>query len=337
MSLALVSQSCTDALAALAVPATDTAPLHVVRADIAALLQLIDLLATKLALALRPPAPSYAAAAPVLRDLAQHVSALAHCARLLHNDLHGASLTKHVTARVRDIIDALRALVQSFLDSPGEAYLVRTATLLDLITSARSPSGIPRDNQAAVHCAWQSDRDALEDNLQEIARMIKDAESGDTPDDGWDEIGFGTTAMDKHELARAENVHQLLRLTTLLHKRIFLDLLAHPSSAPVSAFDALLLQSNLLLSTSDDLVAALYTPHDPANVHIQILELAKISTSLQSQLPVFLPATAEATSSSPTKKRADQKWFDTCVDQILRLCASATESSSATQHLASSE
>lgn len=141
-------------------------------------------------------------------------------------------------------------------------------------------------------------------------------------------------------------VHQVLRLTTLLHKRIFLDLLAFPSSAPVSTFDTLLVQSNLLLSTSDDLVAALYTPQDLAYVYKEILQLAEIATSLQTQISVLLPVTDElenqlhtlsvddgnpvATSSSPPKKKADKKWFDTCVDQIVRLCVSLSESSSQT-------
>ncbi|KAG6376145.1 hypothetical protein JVT61DRAFT_2119 [Boletus reticuloceps] len=216
----------------------------------------------------------------------------------------------------------------------GDEYLVRTATLHDLITNARSPSGIQKDNQAAVYRAWKSDRESLEDNLKELAILIKDAESdnpSDQADDGWDDIGLGHSAkMDEHELARANNIHQLLRLTTLLHKRIFLDLLPHPSSAPVSAFDDLLLQSNQLLSTSDDLVAALYTPHDPAYIREQILELAEIATALQTQLAIFLPndltnqlraLNVDNGNAAPTKKMADKKWFDTCVDQILRLCS----------------
>ncbi|KAF8559574.1 hypothetical protein OG21DRAFT_1502818 [Imleria badia] len=344
-ALAFASQSCSDALPALGHTHPDP---HLILADIDALLALIYNIATKLALALKPAAPAYAAAIPLLDDLAHHPPALAHCTRLLHDDIHGAALAKDVRSRAKEIIDALRALLQTFINNAaagpqlvGEEYLVRTATLHDLITNARSPSGIPKDNQAAVYRAWKSDRESLEDNLQEIATMIKDAQSDDQPDqldDGWDDIGLApSTKMDEHELARANNVHQLLRLTTLLHKRIFLDLLAHPSSAPVSAFDSLLVQSNLLLSTSDDLVAAFYSPHDIAYIRVQILELAKIATSIQTQLAVFLPVTDELANrlkalnvgnapSSPAKKKADKKWFDTCVDQIVRLCSSATES-----------
>ncbi|KAG8217514.1 hypothetical protein J3R82DRAFT_5662 [Butyriboletus roseoflavus] len=317
---------------------------------------------TKLSLALKPPAPSYSASIPLLHDLAQHTPALARSTRLLHDNLHGAVLVKDVTNRVKDIIDAIRALIQTFLNNAargprlagtgasGEEYLVRTAALHDLITNARGISGIPKDNRAAVCLSWKSDRESLEDNLQEIARMINQAESNDPlddsandSDDGWDEFGLAhATRMDKHELARAKNIHQILRLTTLLHKRIFLDLLAHPSSAPVSAFDTLLTHSNLLLSTSDDLVAALYPAQDPAHVRKEILQLAEVATSFKTQIPVFLPITDElaiqlhalnvddaspaATSPSPSKKTADKKWFDTCVDQIVRLCTSTTES-----------
>ncbi|KAN0077290.1 hypothetical protein V8E55_011145 [Tylopilus felleus] len=362
-ALAFVSQSCTDALTAIGSTDHHSAPLHLILADMDSLLALIYNIATKLALALKPPTPAYSASIPLLNDLAGHPPALAHCTRLLHEDIHGAALIKDVRSRAKEIVDALRALVQTFLNNAargpqlagtgaaGEEYLVRTATLHDLITDARSPSGIPKDNQAAVYRAWKSDRESLDDNLQEITSMIKDAESDDDPDsqvdDGWDDIGLGhTTTMDEHELARANNAHQFLRLTTLLHKRIFLDLLPHPSPAPVSAFDSLLLQSNRLLTASDDLVAALYTPHDLAYIRVQILELTSVITSLQTQLAVFLPVPDDITnqlralnvdddsapkSSSPTKKKADKKWFDTCVDQILRLCSSATESLSASE------
>lgn len=116
-----------------------------------------------------------------------------------------------------------------------------------------------------------------------------------------------------------------MRLSTLLHKRIFLDLLAHPSSAPVAAFDALLVQSNLLLSTSDDLVSALYAPQDPTYVYAEILELSKIATALQTQLAVFTDELTSQLVEDATVSTSDKKWFDTCVDQILRLCSSATE------------
>lgn len=225
LALALVSQSCTDALAAIGPNSPDSTPLHLILADVDALLALIYNIATKLALALKPAAPAYSAATPLLDDLANHPPALAHCTRLLHDDIHGAALSKDLRSRAKEIIGALRALVQTFLNNAahgpqltstgaaGEEYLVRTATLHDLVTDARSPSGIPKDNQAAVYRAWKSDRESLEDNLQEIATMIKHAQSDDESDqldDGWDDIGLApSTNMDEHELARANNVSYL--------------------------------------------------------------------------------------------------------------------------------
>lgn len=221
-ALSAASRACTDALAAIGARGADSAPGDVVLADLDALLALVHHIATKLALALKPGAPSYAAAIPILHELAQHPPALAHCACLLHDHTHGAALTKDVTVRVSDILDALRAVLQTFLNNAargphlvgsgaaGEEYLVRTAALHDRITDARGPSGIPKDNQTAVYRAWSSDRDTLDDNLQEITRMINDAESDQPPDDvddGWGELEYTTsTSMSKHELARAKNV-----------------------------------------------------------------------------------------------------------------------------------
>jgi hypothetical protein len=218
-ALAVASRACTDALAAIGTPGADSAPGPAVLADLDALLALVHPLATKLALALKPAAPSYPAAVPLLHELAQHPPALAHCARLLHPPLHGAALTRDVTHRVADILAVLRALLQTFLNSAargarlagsGDDYLVRTAAVHDRIADARGPSGIPKDNQTAVHRAWGSDRDALGDNFQEITRMISDAEADSPPDeldDGWDELEYSTsTSMSRRELARAKNV-----------------------------------------------------------------------------------------------------------------------------------
>ena len=126
-----------------------------------------------------------------------------------------------------------------------------------------------------------------------------------------------------------------MRVTTLLHKRIFLDILPYPSPAPLSAFDALIQLSDELLAASDDLVAALYSPQDPDQVREVTLQLSDIVTRIHTQLAVFLSPTDQLTqqllaislnrTSSTSKKRADQKWFDTCVDQIVRLCSKLTE------------
>ncbi|KIJ69400.1 hypothetical protein HYDPIDRAFT_172811 [Hydnomerulius pinastri MD-312] len=374
VALTFVSQTCTAALSALAAATArgeksdpETNDLSVILKDLDSLLALIYNLTTKLALALKPSSPTYSASLPLLQDLAKHTSGVAHCTGLLAENIHGATIVKDVTNRAKEIIEALRALVQTFLNhtargpqtassgASGEEYLVRTGTLHELITKARGPAGISKDNQSAVHQYWKADKESLEDNLHEVDRMIQEAEGvdeGDDFDDGWDEIGLGDSGkMNKDELARAKNVHQILRLTTLLHKRILLDLLSSPPLVPISntAFDALLIQSNFLLTTSDDLVATLYTPQDRSSICEETVALAKVATTLQSQLLPFFPAVAElekqlselsikdsSSSSAPasatkiTKKRADKKWFDTCFDQIARLSDTLRESLSRT-------
>jgi len=373
VALTFNSQTCTAALSALTIRSEDgkstpqTTDLSVILKDLDSLLALIYNLATKLSLALKPSSPTYSASFPLLQDLAKHTSGVVHCTGLLQEDLHGATLIKNVTNRVKEIIEALRALIQTFLNhaargpqiadsrASGEEYLVRTGTLHDLITNAKGPSsGIPKDNQSAVYQLWKSDKESLEDNFQEVDRMIKEAEREDGDgdvgnlDDGWDELGIDDSAkMDKDELARAKNVHQILRLTTLLHKRILLDLLASPAPAPVSAFDNLLVQSNSLLTTSDDLVSTLYTPQDPSSVRQETIALARVAAKLHSQVATFFSATNElekqlnaleisaftpAPTTQPSKKKADKKWFETCFDQIAKLCGTLSESLSRTDN-----
>ncbi|KAG9318480.1 hypothetical protein JVU11DRAFT_571 [Chiua virens] len=327
VSLSFALESCTAALVSID---TTIDSVDVVLADLDTLLTLVYNLSTKLALALKPASPAYSASIPVLQDLAQHVSALAQCTRLFHDDTHGAALAKDIRDRVKNIIDALRALIQTFLNNA--ARVSHTAGVLPASQRTTRSPYIAHGNQTET---------LSRTGLQEVARMIKDAENQDDPhddiDDGWDEIGLGhSTSMTNDELTRSKNVHQILRLTTLLHKRIYLDILSHPSSASPSAFDTLLAQSTLLLSVSDDLAAALYSPQDPQCVRTEISKLADIATSLQTQLAVFISPTDELTkqmhalsvhdpTASATKKRADRKWFDTCVHQIVRLCANASD------------
>ncbi|KIL00402.1 hypothetical protein PAXRUDRAFT_821686 [Paxillus rubicundulus Ve08.2h10] len=374
VALTFNSQTCTAALSALTTRSEDgksavqVTDLSVILKDLDSLLALIYNLATKLSLALKPSSPTYSASLPLLQDLAKHTSRLVHCTGLLQENLHGATLIKSVTTRVKEIIEALRALIQTFLNhaargpqiansrTSGDEYLVRTGTLHDLITNAKQPSsGIPKDNQSAVHQLWKSDKESLEDNFQEVDRMVKEAERedrgiGDNLDGGWDELGLDDSAgMDQNELARAKNVHQILRLTTLLHKRILLDLLASPAPAPVSAFDNLLVQSNSLLTTSDDLVSTLYSPQDPNSVRQETIALAKVAAKLHSQMAIFFSATGElekqlnaldiensastqAPTTQPSKKKADKKWFETCFDQIAKLCSTLSDSLSQTDN-----
>lgn len=344
--------------------------------DLDSLLSLIYNSSTKLALALKPSSPTYSASLPVIVDLTKHTSGIAHCMHLLNPDLHGATLIKEVQHDMSAILEALRAVVQTFLNlaargpsiarsgSAGEEYLVRTGTLHDVITQARGPNGIPKDNISAIRRRWKQDRGALEDSLREVSEMIDGAEGiesddvdGDYVDDGWDELGLGDKGakMDRDELARAKNVqhlfatfklalfkraicqvHSVLRLTTLLHKRIFLDLLSSTPTPPPPSFalDALLLQSHALLATSDEVVSSLYVPQNPATIRKESLALLDIINGLQLQLRIFFPDTSsleqqlsglsiegDESVSTPSKPTADKKWFDICFEQVTKTSA----------------
>lgn len=326
--------------------------------DLDSLLSLIYNSSTKLALALKPSSPTYSASLPVIVDLTKYTSGIAHCIHLLNPESHGATLIKEVHHEMIAILEALRAVVQTFLNlaargpsiarsgSAGEEYLVRTGALHDLITHARGQNGIPKDNISAIRRRWKQDRGALEDSLREVSEMIDGAEGsegddvdGNNVDDGWDELGLGDTGakMDRDELARAKNVYSVLRLTALLHKRILMDLLSSaPTPSPPSfALDALLLQSHALLAASDEVVSSLYIPQNPATISKESLALLDIINGLQLQLRIFFPDTSsleqqlsglsiegdDKSASTPSKPTADKKWFDICFDQVTKTSA----------------
>lgn len=384
VALTSASETCTAALSALASrnqrdkSEPQTSDLAVILKDLDSLLSLIYNSSTKLALALKPSSPTYSASLPVIVDLTKYTTGIAHCIHLLNPNSHGATLIKEVQHEMTAILEALRAVVQTFLNlaargpsiarsgSAGEEYLVRTGALHDVITQARGPNGIPKDNISAIRRRWKQDRGALEDSLREVSEMIDGAEGsegddigGNNVDDGWDELGLGDTGvkMDRDELARAKNVQHLsvtfklapfkrticqvysvLRLTALLHKRIFMDLLSSaPTPSPPSfALDALLLQSHALLAASDEVVSSLYIPQNPATIRKESLALLDIINGLQLQLRIFFPDTSsleqqlsglsiggddKSTSTPTSKPTADKKWFDICFDQVTKTSA----------------
>lgn len=297
------------------------------------------------------------------------MAALTHSAQLFNVDTHGATLTKEVITTVKDVIEAIRALVQTFLalqidagsgtGTAGEEYMVRTGAVHDLIDKSRGAKGLSKDNLEAVRKKWTENRGALEDGFREVGEMIEEAEGSDGDDDeddgGWDELGLGKgTKMTPDELERTKKVwkditptlflyspvdiqvHGLLRLTTLLHKRILLDLLDTPaplssgiSAIPNTSFDTLLFTSTALLAASDDLVSTLYTSQDPLAIRTEIISFIDVVRSLQSNLLVFFPIEAQLsemniglekrTNGNEIAKKGGRKWFDTCFEQIYKL------------------
>lgn len=357
VALTFVSQTCTTALSAVddrdrERSHAETYDLSVISKDLHSLLSLIYNLSTKLSLALSPSSPTYSASLPLLQDLAKHTSGVVYCVSLLNEVQHGATFIKDTKKIVKGILKSLRDLVQTFIElatcdlpstsrTAGEDYLVRTAALHDLITTAQGSNGIPKDNRSAIRQNWSVDKATLEDGLSEVTRMIEEAErddanrptaEGDDFDDGWDELGFGTnTSLDKEELARSKSIYPILRLTALLHKRIFLDVLSSTCPVPVPnvAYDLLLEQSHSLLAATDELVATLYPPQDPDSVYKEVAALMTVIATLRTRLQVFFPVddgldvelnqlSIQDTPLSKSRK-VNKKWFDTCFDQISRL------------------
>ncbi|KAI6039074.1 hypothetical protein EDC04DRAFT_2688949 [Pisolithus marmoratus] len=360
VALTFVSQTCTTSLRVLddrnrERSHPETSDLSVISKDLHSLLSLIYNLSTKLSLALSPASPTYSASLPLLQDLAKHASGVVYCVSLLNEVQHGTTFIKGTTNVVKGVLESLRDLVQTFVDLAardlpstsgvaGEDYLIRTAALHDLITRAQGSNGIPKDNRSAVRQHWSIDKATLEDGLSEVARMIEETERDDVNhltaedddfDDGWDELGLGNnTTLNKDELARAKSVYPILRLTTLLHKRIFLDVLSStcPVPAPDVAYDFLLEQSHSLLAASDELVATLYSPQDPDSVCKEVTALMMVVTALRTRLQAFFPVnegldvemkklSVQDNPLSKPSRQVDKKWFDTCFDQISRLSA----------------
>ncbi|KAI6150769.1 hypothetical protein BKA82DRAFT_4119523 [Pisolithus tinctorius] len=360
VALTFVSQTCSTALTALDErdcerSNPETSDQSVICKDLHSLLSLIYNLSTKLSLALNPSSPTYSASLPLLQDLAKHASGVVYCVSLLNEVQYGATFIKDTTNLVKGILESLRDLVQTFIDlaardlpsisgTTGEEYLVRTAALHDLVTTAQGPNGIPKDNRSAVRQHWSVDKATLEDGLAEVSRMIEEAERDDAShpaeeeeddDDGWDELGLGTNAsLNKDELSRAKSVYPILRLTTLLHKRVFLDVISSTCTAPVSnvAYDSLLEQSHSLLEASDELVATLYSPQDPDSVCKEVAALMTVVAALRTRLQAFFPVddgldaqikqlSVQDGPSPKSSKSVGKKWFDTCFDQISRLSA----------------
>jgi hypothetical protein len=115
-----------------------------------------------------------------------------------------------------------------------------------------------------------------------------------------------------------------LRLATLLHKRIFTDLL---SSSPQSnlALDSFSIQSSALLLASDELISTMYTPQDSSAAANESASFLDVIKTLQADLDVFfsqnhileaqLDNMSLSTNSSGEEMRT-KKWFDTCFQQI---------------------
>ena len=216
-SLILLVENCKAALIAIDgdEPAEDNYPSSdflTLRNDFLSLLSLIHASSTKVALALKPSSPQYKAALTPLKDLSNNVAALVHSIRLMRRN-QSATILKEYTSLVQSVIRALESLTQTFLDSTGgiptEEYLVRAATVHDLIDTARKPGGLSLTSRDAVRKRWLQNHESIVDGAEEIQQVCKPAnsESDDFIDDGWEELGIDSTVkLSPAELDRAEKV-----------------------------------------------------------------------------------------------------------------------------------
>ncbi|KAG6892112.1 hypothetical protein C0992_001784 [Termitomyces sp. T32_za158] len=126
--------------------------------------------------------------------------------------------------------------------------------------------------------------------------------------------------MTSQELERTKKAHAILRLSTLLHKRIIKDVVSIPAD---SNLDSLPLPSSSLVVASDDLVSTLYAPQTPSDTSKELAAFVKVIDNLRSTLLAILqePSLADqmqAMSLQPcaTQQKDPMKWFQTCFAQI---------------------
>lgn len=123
----------------------------------------------------------------------------------------------------------------------------------------------------------------------------------------------------------------MLRMSSLLHKRIVSDLLSpipdsqtHAIPSP-QGLDSLPSQSSALLAASDELIAAVFPPQNTQNVATELLAFQAVIRRLHTSLAMFffepsidaqLQALNLSRDNTPSGGKGSRKWFDTCFEQI---------------------
>ncbi|TRM58662.1 hypothetical protein BD626DRAFT_573426 [Schizophyllum amplum] len=329
-------------------PTLDT-PLAVIQKDMRAILSMLYFSTTKLSLAMSQQ--EYSAALSPLKDITVQIPTLMHCISLFDGDLVGKTLAQEVRMVAIDVIVSTAALLQSFVKGEGPAtaskeYLFRTGSVHEIIDAARGAKGISDNNTVAVKKKWAANQAPMEDGIKELAESIEKAksespaeeETEDDFDDGWDELGISSDdKMDADELVRAEKGHVVLRLCSMLHKRVARDLLTitPASSVDNTLLDSLPTFSANLLSHADDLIMSFEAPQEKSQILECLDGLVEQIHDLRGTLkPLLLePVSAglgKPISAGPTEPDGDTakndapktdkpsptKWFETCFVQI---------------------
>lgn len=124
-------------------------------------------------------------------------------------------------------------------------------------------------------------------------------------------------------------VHVILRLSTLLHKRLIKDILSTTFQPPevlatdlAQHFDTLPSQSSALLAASDNLISTLYAPQNQIQVIAELSSFLNAIRQLRSLLAMFYEGPSSlveqmARVSLQGEPSKDPKiWFNTCFDQV---------------------
>ncbi|TFK42583.1 Grap2 and cyclin-D-interacting-domain-containing protein [Crucibulum laeve] len=346
LSLTLALESCKAALIFLTTNITDTNAIQslpnlaVIRKDFLSILSMLHGSSTKISLVLKPSSLAYKASLAPLKDISDHISALAHCVRLVREHGYGVTLQKEIQTVAKDVIDSIKALLEALLvilnqehpENGGDEYLSRTGIVHEVIEAAQAVDGISKDNVDAVRRIWLRDYGSLADGLDEVREMC---ESGglneeDLIDDGWDELGLGSTvALSPDEVSRAKQVQAIIHLSTLLYKHISQDFLPslETSHLPTSInrqLDELALLSPTLVSASDDLISTLYGPQNTNSIRTELAAYQDTLRRLHSTLDVLLvdpPLEKQFeqlnVSNKPRSGKTPSKiWLKTCFGQI---------------------
>lgn len=194
--------------------------------DFTSLLSLTYQDITKLAVALKPPAPTFNAAISPAKDLATHLDALASCTCSIDGRNSGVTITREIRWSAEEVLNAVDALLLVYVGdahfsheieegegsaSEGAPYLVRTGVVHEAIDRAR---GLPQNNREAVRCRWDGILGGIDDCFREIKDMIDEDEDESDGWDGWDELlgsksGSETVRPSDVERARIECVRSL--------------------------------------------------------------------------------------------------------------------------------
>ncbi|KAF9653111.1 hypothetical protein BDM02DRAFT_3108250 [Thelephora ganbajun] len=328
----------------------DLAKIH---ADLLSLLSLIYHITTKLALALNPTEPTFPAAISSLDDLVQHVNAITSCASLFVTAF-GSTLRMEVLGLTSDVLQTTKSfvdhcvLITDGVTPPPKlkaAHLYLTGSLHELIDHSRGSDGLSKDNLQAVRKKWSQNRSVLEDGYRELSELL----TSDGTDDGFlnedfdDENGLvlDSAPLTAEEAERVEKVQRYIRVTNLLHERVYVDLLKPSalkiaSSLPdfVSTLDEISRQSARFVSATDEIISCLHSPQDPKAISVSLQKLGEVVATIQRLLNQggFLPKpkgeglesqmesmTAQAFEADQKKAEDTRKWFDTCLAQVEKL------------------